>query len=117
MSKQVQGWEVSVSINGDEVLTIGHNHLSGIENIMDYADTVRGCAQHLLSFIGPEHQDDFLNYRPAVIPCYKSPNCSWPACAQDCDGRPGHATPPVPSPDRHHVENVDAGASLSDAKK
>jgi hypothetical protein len=51
--RRIDGWEVSVSINGENVLTIGHDHLSGIENIDDYADEVRNCAQHLLSFIGP----------------------------------------------------------------
>lgn len=26
----------------------------------------------------------------SVIPCYRGGhNCNWPACAQDCDGRPG----------------------------
>jgi hypothetical protein len=25
----------------------------------------------------------------SVIPCYRGDKCSWPACAQDCDGRPG----------------------------
>ena len=50
--KPVHGWAVTVEVNGETILTIGHNHLSGIENIEDYADTVRSCAQHLLSFMG-----------------------------------------------------------------
>jgi hypothetical protein len=53
----VQAWGVTVSVNGADVLTIGHNHLAGIENIDDYADVVRSCAQHLLSFIGGETGD------------------------------------------------------------
>ncbi len=48
----VQGWAVTVNVNGNPILTIGHNDLSGIENIDDYADIVRNCARHLLSFIG-----------------------------------------------------------------
>lgn len=47
-----QSWEVEIRVNGDSVLTIGHNHLTGIENIDDYADTVESCANHLLAFIG-----------------------------------------------------------------
>ena len=45
-------WEVEIRVNGDTVLTLGSSHLSGIENIDDYVDDVRNCAQHLLSFIG-----------------------------------------------------------------
>ena len=45
-------WEVEIRIGGERVLTIGHSHLSGIPNIDDYGDTVRTCAEHLLSFIG-----------------------------------------------------------------
>jgi hypothetical protein len=57
--RKIDGWEVCVSINGENVLTIGHNHLSGIENIDDYGDEVRNCAEHLLSFIGrPERRYD-----------------------------------------------------------
>ncbi len=52
--KPIQGWAVSVDVNGVTVLTIGHNHLSGADNIEDYADVVRNCAEHLLAFIGPE---------------------------------------------------------------
>ena len=50
----VQGWEVVVRVNGTSILAIGSNHLSGITNVDDYADTVRRAAEHLLSFIGPE---------------------------------------------------------------
>ena len=49
---KVQHWGVHVHINGENVLSIESNSLSGIENIGDYEDTVRGCAYHLLSFIG-----------------------------------------------------------------
>lgn len=34
----VQSWAVTVSVNGEDVLTISSSHLSGIENIADYAD-------------------------------------------------------------------------------
>lgn len=29
----------------------------------------------------------------SVIPCERGPKCSWPACAADCDGRPGRTLP------------------------
>jgi hypothetical protein len=45
-------WEVEIRVNGETILTLGSSHLSGIENIDDYANDVRNCAQHLLSFIG-----------------------------------------------------------------
>lgn len=52
LGKPVQGWAVTVNVNGEDVLTISHNHLAGVENIDDYADVVRECGRHLLSFIG-----------------------------------------------------------------
>lgn len=52
IKRPVQGWEVEVRINGTTALTIGHNHLSGMENIDEFADEVETCARHLLSFIG-----------------------------------------------------------------
>jgi hypothetical protein len=27
------------------------------------------------------------------IPCHRGAKCSWPACDQSCDGRPGRAAP------------------------
>lgn len=50
----VQGWAVNVHVNGIQILNIESECLSGIPNIDDYADTVRNCAKHLLSFIGDE---------------------------------------------------------------
>lgn len=45
-------WEVSVTVNGEEVLVIGHNHLSGDPNIDNYKPEVVAAGEHLLSFIG-----------------------------------------------------------------
>ncbi|MBW9102900.1 hypothetical protein [Paraburkholderia phenoliruptrix] len=52
----IQGWAVTVNVNARDILTIGHNSLSGIDNIEDFAPVVRNCAEHLLSFIGADHQ-------------------------------------------------------------
>lgn len=54
--RHIQGWAVSVEVNGDNILTIGHNHLSGVDDIQEYADVIRGAARHLLSFIGDGEQ-------------------------------------------------------------
>ncbi len=51
-------WAVTVTVDGEEVLTIEHNFLSGIPNIDDHADEVRTCAAHLLAFIGPGPEPD-----------------------------------------------------------
>ncbi|MDR6389159.1 hypothetical protein [Paraburkholderia phenoliruptrix] len=48
----IQGWSVTVNVNAQDILTIGHNNLSGIDNIGEFADVVRNCAEHLVSFIG-----------------------------------------------------------------
>ena len=45
-------WAVSVAVNGETILTIESNCLSGIEDIGPHEDTIRTCANHLLSFIG-----------------------------------------------------------------
>jgi hypothetical protein len=47
-----KNWEVEIRADGETILTIGSSHLSGTEDIDAYADIVRTCAQHLLSFIG-----------------------------------------------------------------
>lgn len=48
----IQGWEVEVRLNGETALTIGHNHLAGIESIEEFDGEVETCARHLLAFIG-----------------------------------------------------------------
>lgn len=60
-----QHWGVDVRVDGENVLTIESNCLSGVENIHDYADAIRTCAHHLLAFIGdpapaknPDQQSD-----------------------------------------------------------
>lgn len=72
---EVKSWEVEIRINGESVLTIGGKaaaHVAGIENIVDYADTVRDAAQHLISFIG--------------MPI---PNCEMCGQPRDACGHPG----------------------------
>lgn len=55
MTKPVHSWEVEVRINGETILTIGGlgaAHVAGVENIDEYAETVRQAAAHLESFVG-----------------------------------------------------------------
>ncbi|SDR37050.1 hypothetical protein SAMN05443245_5178 [Paraburkholderia fungorum] len=65
----IQGWSVTVNVNAQDILTIGHNSLSGIDGIEDFAQVVRNCAEHLLSFIGkPEQSAVVLDGERAIIP-------------------------------------------------
>jgi len=45
-------WHVEVSANGATVLAIGHNFLSGADDIERHTETIRTAANHLLGFIG-----------------------------------------------------------------
>ncbi|MBU9164238.1 hypothetical protein [Burkholderia multivorans] len=48
----IQGWAVTVEVNGVGILTISDNCVSGIDNIAEFDGIVRNCAQHLIGFIG-----------------------------------------------------------------
>jgi hypothetical protein len=54
MEKKPETWQVDVHADGVVILSIGSGYLSGIKDIADFADTVRNCADHLMSFIGPD---------------------------------------------------------------
>lgn len=46
-------WEVSVRVDGEDMLTIGsHGYLAGYSEIDRYGDAIRAAAEHLASFIG-----------------------------------------------------------------
>lgn len=67
MTDIVEHWGVDVRVNGQGVLTIESNSMSGIENIQDHADAVRTCAMHLLSFIGEPDLSAALSCRDREI--------------------------------------------------
>jgi hypothetical protein len=48
------GWGVSITIYGQQILHIGDDCLSGIADLDPWRSTVRGCAEHLMSFICTE---------------------------------------------------------------
>ena len=48
-----QHWSVSVNVDGSDIVSIGHNWLSGSRPLEERDEqTILGAAQHLLSFIG-----------------------------------------------------------------
>jgi len=55
-------WAVHVYVSGKCLLSIGHNHLDGVEDIMRHAETIRNAANHLLGFIG-DAQNARLEHR------------------------------------------------------
>ncbi|WP_321953157.1 hypothetical protein [Paraburkholderia bannensis] len=57
----IQGWAVTVNVNTVDILTIGHNSVSGIENIGDFAEVVRNCAKHLMGLIGEERTEQRMS--------------------------------------------------------
>lgn len=52
MTERIDGWSVTVSVNAEDVLTIGNDHMGGSGSIGEFAPIMRTCAAHLLSFIG-----------------------------------------------------------------
>lgn len=52
MDKPQQHWAVEIRVNGEQILCIESNCLSGVDNISDYTDIIESCAKHLLGFIG-----------------------------------------------------------------
>lgn len=57
-------WSVTISIDGDRVLTIEPGMLAGIPDIDKYGDEVRTAAEHLLAFIGPAEPEPY-DFPPA----------------------------------------------------
>jgi len=55
-SKTTDRWSVTVSVDGEEIVTIGRTWLSGKEIGPAEEEAIRTAARHLLSFIGdPVH--------------------------------------------------------------
>lgn len=48
-------WSVTVELDGKQVVTLGHNHLSGDQSPNEEA--IRTAAHHLLAFIGDPHPE------------------------------------------------------------
>jgi len=57
-----RGWCVRVSVFDDVVVSISERELCGRDLSEADRDLIRGCAEHLLSFVGPkarEHEWEF----------------------------------------------------------
>lgn len=52
MDTNLNHWSVTVAVDGDDVLTISHNHVAGKDGLDDLAPAIRTAAAHLLCFIG-----------------------------------------------------------------
>lgn len=96
-----KNWEVEVRIDGERVLTIGHSHLSGIEDIDRYGDTVRTCAEHLKSFIGSGEPEPCFG-------CGGSGKERWMGWNGEEDGPCSICQPELPPPS---TTNPKAGAT------
>ncbi|MEX3933330.1 hypothetical protein AB4Y32_16255 [Paraburkholderia phymatum] len=77
---EIQGWSVSVEVDAETILTIGHNSLSGIDDFTEaQAQVIRNCAEHLLAFIGT----------PRATPAAVAPAVdagSWATVEESCVG-------------------------------
>lgn len=54
-------WSVEIKVDTESKLYISHNELSGVDNIMDYTEEIRNCANSLLGFIGELHDEPAPN--------------------------------------------------------
>lgn len=51
-AETTQHWSVTVERNGENIVTIESNYLSGRKISPEDEKVIRNCAHHLLSFIG-----------------------------------------------------------------
>jgi hypothetical protein len=66
----MKNWSVEIKIDGESKLYISHNELSGVDNVADYTDEIRHCAESLLGFIGAAAQHS-VQRTADVVPCEK----------------------------------------------
>lgn len=85
--KPRDGWAVHVEVDGQRILSIESECLSGVLDIDRYADTVRNCAQHLLSFIGNGEPSEFF-------PPDDAPVASQPVAQPQYDAAPQYSCGP-----------------------
>lgn len=56
--EMTRNWSVTVECEGQTVLTISSQHIGGLSDLDPWASTIRGCAQHLLGFVGQPGSGD-----------------------------------------------------------
>ncbi|MDF3837137.1 hypothetical protein P3W85_29900 [Cupriavidus basilensis] len=64
--EMTRNWSVTVAAEGQDVLTLSSNGYSGLRDLDPWESTIRGCAQHLLAFIG--HAGDHSQGEQAGVP-------------------------------------------------
>ncbi len=114
----IQGWSVTINANAQDILMIGHNSLSGIDNIEDFAPVVRNCAEHLLSFIGaaPAQSGEPVAWRAPNLSgsdepwAYRDADDRFEDSSGNLVGEPLYAAPQVASQD-------DERAAFEDVEK
>jgi len=70
--ERTQHWAVTVSRNGEEIVTIESNCLSGRELSNEDERVIRNAAEHLLSFVGTGILEDF-SFSSDEVAAPKSP--------------------------------------------
>lgn len=56
-----ESWEVEVSVDGENILSIGSGCLAGVDNIDDYKKDVIRAGESLLSFIGHPRPSQWIS--------------------------------------------------------
>jgi hypothetical protein len=59
VARIVRHWRVTVAVEGEEILTIESECLSGIENVTDFRKEIIEAAENLLAFIGTGKESSF----------------------------------------------------------
>lgn len=78
--EMTRNWSVTVCAEGADILTISSEHVAGVSDLEPWHSTIRGCAQHLLSFVGnaaPVAQEPV-----AYLAC--DPETGEPVWGEDC---------------------------------
>ncbi|WP_269497722.1 hypothetical protein [Castellaniella sp. S9] len=50
--EMTRNWSVTVCAEGTDILTLSSEYVAGVADLEPWYSTIRGCAQHLLSFVG-----------------------------------------------------------------
>lgn len=59
-------WSVTVERDGEEIVTIASNHLSGRDLSPEDEETIRTAAKHLLAFVGAKSLCEDIDGEDAV---------------------------------------------------
>lgn len=68
--EMTRNWSVTVCAEGADTLTISSEYVAGVSDLEPWRSTIRGCAQHLLSFVGeaaPVAQEPVAWVRPDLV--------------------------------------------------